>query len=54
MLFTGTVIVVPDSSGLARAGESTQGSKTGGGRGGASSELGGIQGFSKMGVIYLL
>ena len=49
MLFTGTIIVTPDSSGLARAGESTMGGKSGGGRG-AQSELGGVQGLSKTGV----
>ena len=49
MLFTGTIIVAPDSSGLARAGESTMGGKSGSGRG-AQSELGGVQGLSKIGV----
>lgn len=41
MIFTGSVIVVPDSSGLARAGESTMGGKAGGR--GTASELGGVQ-----------
>ena len=47
ILFTGTVIVVPDSSGLSRVGESTTSSKTTGGRG--SDVGGGFQGLSKMG-----
>ena len=41
MIFTGSVIVVPDASGLARAGESTVGGKASGR--GAASELGGVQ-----------
>jgi len=50
MLFTGTVVVVPDSSGLSRAGESTVGGKSSGGRGAAGSELGGVQGLKRLGV----
>ena len=47
ILFTGTVIVVPDAGGLSRVGESTTSSKSGGGRG--SDVGGGFQGLSKMG-----
>lgn len=50
VLLTGTVVVVPDTSGLSKAGESAVASKaSGGGRGDASYENG-VSGLQKLGV----
>jgi DNA replication licensing factor MCM6 len=47
MIFTGTVAVIPDASGLARAGESTTSAKSGGRNDGFGD---GVAGLKKLGV----